>query len=128
MNGKRLAITEGELDAMSVAMASLNKNKTIYPVVSLPSASGLKVLKEQRKWVRSFDEVLLWIDNDEAGENALAKAAKIIGYDKVRVVRSVEKDASDVLMKKGETEVNRCIWDAKPYSPCLLYTSPSPRD
>ena len=54
----------------------------------------MKVLKENRTYLRSFDEAILWIDNDEAGEKALQTAAKIIGYDKVKVAKGLEKDAS----------------------------------
>ena len=122
--GKRLVITEGELDAMSCAQATLEKSNTIYPAVSIPSASGMRVLKEQRKWLRSFEEVILWFDTDDAGQKAVDQAAKIIGYDKVKVVKSLEKDASDTLTEKGIHEVHRCIWDAQPYSPAGLITDP----
>jgi len=66
--GRSLVITEGELDAMAVAQAFLLQNKTIYPVVSLPSSSNLKPLVANREWVRSFDTVVLMFDQDEAGE------------------------------------------------------------
>ena len=122
--GKRIVITEGELDAMSYAQACLEESGVIYPAVSIPSASGMKVLKENRTYLRSFDEVILWIDNDEAGEKALQTAAKIIGYDKVKVAKGLEKDASDVLTKKGTKEVMRVVWDAKPYSPAGIITDP----
>lgn len=88
--GKRLIITEGELDAMAVATASMKKYGQIYPVVSLPSASGTKALLEQRDWVRQFDEVVLMLDNDEAGKKALDKACSIIGIDKVKIAKLKE--------------------------------------
>ena len=66
--GRTLVITEGELDAMAVAQAYRDKYNRHYPVVSLPSATGIKVLLEQRDWVRGFNEVVLMFDNDEAGQ------------------------------------------------------------
>ena len=87
LGGNRVIVTEGELDAMAVAHAAFVKYKKIYPVVSLPSASMLTPLKNNRKWLRSFQEVILWLDNDEKGDTALREAAKIIGFDKVKVVR-----------------------------------------
>jgi len=123
--GKRLVITEGELDAMSYAQACLVESNQIYPVVSLPSASGLKALRNNRKWIRTFNEVVLWIDNDDAGEKALHDAAKIIGYDKVKVAKSVHKDANDTLIIQGAKEVLRVIWDAKSYSPAGIITDPA---
>ena len=122
--GKRIVIFEGELDAMSYAQACLDQSKTIYPAVSIPSASGTKVLREQRDYLRSFEEVILWFDNDDAGQKAKDAAAKIIGYDKVKVVKAIQKDASDVLTTQGHKEVMRCVWDAKPYSPAGLITDP----
>ena len=89
--GKRVVLTEGELDAMSYAQACLQESNQIYPVVSMPSATGIKAVKNNRAWLRSFDEVILWLDNDEAGENGLKAVAKAIGFDKVKVVKEIEK-------------------------------------
>jgi len=115
--GKRVVLTEGELDAMSYAQACLQESNQIYPVVSMPSATGIKAVKNNRAWLRSFDEVILWLDNDEAGENGLKAVAKAIGFDKVKVVKGVEKDCNDVLIKHGTKECMRHVWDASPYSP-----------
>lgn len=119
--GKRLIITEGELDAMSVAQASyLHYDKRIYPVISLRSATtGFEDLLEERDWIRSFDEVVLAMDKDKAGEEALNKAIKIIGIDKVKVVSYPKdcKDFSDVLVKTDYETLNKCIWNATSYTP-----------
>jgi len=115
--GKRLVITEGELDAMSVAYASYKKYGKVYPVVSLPSASGTKALLEQRDWVRQFDEVVLMLDNDEAGKAALDKACSIIGIDKAKIAKLKEKDANDELLKHGTDAIMTAIWDAQSWSP-----------
>jgi twinkle protein len=116
--GKRLVIVEGEIDAMSVAYAYHQRhNGKIYPVVSLPSASGLKQLLAQRDWVRRFDEVILMLDNDEAGQKALAEACKIVGVDKVKIAKLRTKDANEELMTHGPTAVLEAIWDAQPWSP-----------
>ena len=115
--GKRLVITEGELDAMSVAYAYQQKHNEIYPVVSLPSAQGMKVLLEQRDWVRRFDHVVLMLDNDDAGQKALAEACKIVGVDKVRIAKLKTKDANEELLTHGYMSIIRAIWDAQPWSP-----------
>ena len=57
--GKRLIITEGEIDALSIAQASFDRYKKIYPVVAMSSASMTKSLLENRDWIRSFNEVIL---------------------------------------------------------------------
>lgn len=117
--GKRLVITEGEIDALSVAQASMDKYNKIYPVVSLTSATGVNKLLEHREWIRSFQEVVLWFDNDEAGESALQKALKIVGIDKAKIAKFEPdcKDANDVLVKKGMMALHTCIWDAQPWVP-----------
>ncbi len=116
-DGKRLVITEGEIDAMSVAQASFEKYKKIYPVVSMSSATGTKALLENREWIRSFDEVILCFDNDDAGREATDKAIKIIGVDKVKLTKMLVKDANQLLLEKGGTEVMSCIFSAAKYVP-----------
>jgi len=119
--GKRLVITEGELDAMSVQSAWYKKYKTFYPVVSLRSASSVKDLIEAREWIRNFDEVILWLDNDDAGREATKEAARIIGYDKIKLAKSSEKDASDLWIKEPD-KVLTTIYDAVDYTPAGILT------
>jgi len=71
----RLVITEGEIDAMSVSAAQYEKYGKFFPVVSLTSAAVLKPLIEHRKWARSFKEVVLCFDQDDAGRKATEEAA-----------------------------------------------------
>ena len=116
--GKMLVITEGEIDALSVAQASFETNGgKIWPVVSVPSANQLKLLLDHRSWIRSFQTVVLWFDTDEAGQKAIQQAAKIIGFDKTKVVSCNDKDANDLLMKDGVRAVNNAIWNASAYNP-----------
>jgi len=119
--GKRLVITEGELDAMAVQSAWYKRYKTFYPVVSLRSASSIKDLIEARDWIRNFEEVILWLDNDDAGKEAVKEAARIIGYDKVKVAKSSEKDASDLWIKDPD-QVLKTIYDAVDYTPAGILT------
>jgi len=115
--GKRLVITEGEFDAMAVAQASLNKYKKIYPVISVASSTNLKSLLLNRTWIRSFDEVVLFFDNDEAGKKAVKEAANIIGIDKVKIASSTAKDPCELFSQGGYMRVMEAIWDAQSYSP-----------
>lgn len=115
--GKRVVITEGELDCLAVAQAQHDKYQRFYPVVSIPSASGMAVLLSQRDWLRTFEEVVLMFDMDEAGQKATLAAAKIIGYDKVKVAKLPEKDPCEVFIKRGSAALQSCVWDAKALSP-----------
>lgn len=117
--GKRLLIVEGELDALSIAQAHLDKYDKIYPVISIPSAAVVNNLLKHREWIRSFDEVVLCMDNDEPGIIARDAALKIVGFDKARLVNHPKdcKDASDILVKLGWQPLMHAIWDATPWSP-----------
>ena len=119
--GPRLVITEGELDAMSVQSAWYKKYKTFYPVVSLRSASSVKDLIKEREWIRKFDQVILWLDNDDAGREATKEAARIIGYDKIKIAKSSEKDASDLWIKDAD-KVLKTIYDSVDYTPAGILT------
>jgi len=117
--GKRLVITEGEIDALSVAQATYDKYGKFYPVVSIPSASGTKELLANRDWIRSFQEVILCLDDDEAGAEATRKAVHIIGIDKAKIWKPPPglKDANEVLCKSNGEKLYQCIWDAMAWSP-----------
>jgi len=117
--GKRVVICEGELDALAVAKASKDRYDKIYPVVAMSSATATKDVLEARDWLRSFGEVVIMMDNDEAGKVATSKLLKIVGIDKAKVVKypSDCKDACDILLKKGSKELTTAIWDASLYKP-----------
>ena len=115
--GRRLIITEGEIDAMSIAQASMDKYNKVYPVVALSSAVMTKSLLENRDWVRSFKEVVLCLDEDEAGKKAADEAIRIIGLDKVKIAKLSQKDPNEVLVKHGGNALMQCVFDASPYIP-----------
>ena len=133
--GKRVIVTEGELDAMTVAQASLVKYNKIYPVVSVASATNTAQVLAQRDWLRSFDEVIIWFDNDEAGQKSADEVARIVGIDKSKIARSNEKDASDVwtaiakdqkdagLLGKAADAVMSVVFNAKRWSPAGIVSS-----
>ncbi len=116
--GKRLIITEGELDAMAVQQANIDRWDKTYPVVSIrSSSSAAKDLMNQREFVRSFDEVVLMLDQDEAGEEATRVAISVIGYDKVKVATLPYKDASETYLNEGAASIQRAIFDAAVQTP-----------
>ena len=121
--GKRIVITEGEEDALAIAQCyNMYNGKTIHPVVSIPSASNIKAVVEQREYLRSFEEVILFVDTDEAGKKATDKLANAIGFDKVKVAKTRFKDASEAYLEDGHMAVLRAIWDAQQYNPQGILT------
>lgn len=114
---KSLVITEGELDACAVAQAFYDKYGKVFPVVSIPSATGTKVLLEQLDFIRGFESVVLFFDTDEAGQTAVERAAKIIGAGRCKVARLLEKDPCEELVTHGSSKILQSYWDAQTWSP-----------
>ena len=117
--GLKVIITEGELDAIAVQQAMLIKYKKVYPVVSLPSSSNMKILVANRDWLRSFKEVILMFDQDDAGEKAVAEAAKIIGWDKTKVASLPDNDPCDTLMSNPSAIIT-AVFNARRYTPAAI--------
>ena len=117
--GKRVIITEGEIDALSMAQANWDKYNRLYPVVALSSSVMTKSLLENREWLRTFSEVILCFDADEAGKKATDEAIKIIGIDKAKIAKYPKdcKDSNDVLKRFGSSRLLQCVFDAQPWFP-----------
>lgn len=116
--GKRLIIVEGEIDTLATAQALYTYyNGVIYPVIGLPSAASVKKLLDYRTWIRSFDEVVLCLDNDKAGQEATEAAVKIVGVDKAKIAALPEKDPDLTRAKHGNMGLLRAIWDARQFVP-----------
>ncbi|MBZ5864378.1 toprim domain-containing protein, partial [Escherichia coli] len=69
--GRKVVVTEGEIDCMSVSQMQGNK----WPVVSIPngSKSAKKALARHLEWLCSFEEVVLMFDMDEPGRDAVSE-------------------------------------------------------
>jgi twinkle protein len=113
--GKRVVITEGELDAASCSEAMPG-----WPMVSLPSgaAAAKKSIQRALQWLQGYEEIVLFFDNDDAGRKAAEEAASVLPPGKTKVARlEAYKDASDALQAADSEAIRRAIWDAKPYRP-----------
>lgn len=113
--GKKLVITEGEIDAMSVSQVFGNR----YPVVSLPQGGGSakKTVKANLPWLAGFEEIILCFDEDEVGAKAARIAAKLLPPGKAKIAKLPLKDASLMLQKGQGEELKRAIYDAKVWRP-----------
>jgi len=113
--GRRIVITEGELDA-----ASCYEVMAGWPMVSLPhgAASAKKDLQKQIPFLQGYAEIVLFFDNDEAGRQAVESSAGILPSGRVKIARLEDyKDASEALQAGDSEAIRRAIWDAKPYRP-----------
>lgn len=113
--GKRLVITEGEIDALSYAEITGCK----WPVVSLPqgAASAKKFIKANLEFVESFADVILMFDNDDAGQKAAVQVAELLTPGKARIATLPLKDANDMLVAGMVKELEQAMWDAREHRP-----------
>lgn len=119
-SGRKLVVTEGEIDAMSYSQIQGNK----YPVWSIGCGAGPQIQKyfgRLRETFLAFDEVILMFDNDDKGREAAKMAAEVLGP-KARIAELPLKDANDMLKAGRIEEMTRAMWNAKPYSPEGLVT------
>ncbi|MFD1303460.1 toprim domain-containing protein [Methylobacterium marchantiae] len=114
---RKVVVTEGEIDAMSVAQADDFK----YAVVSVPTGAkgAAKALKANYLWLDRFQEIILWFDNDEPGQAAVEECAKLFKVGKVRVAKGPEgtKDASDLLQAGRPGDITTTIYTATSWRP-----------
>lgn len=114
-NGKRLVITEGEIDCLTVSQVGGNK----YPVVSIPNGcqSAKKVFSENMEWLNNFDEVVVMFDMDEPGRKAVEDVCRILPYGKLKIASLPMKDPNECLQAGRASAIIDAIFQAKPYKP-----------
>ena len=130
---QKLIICEGEMDAMSIYECQP------WPVVSIPNgaAAAKKAIQKNYEWINHYDKIVLFFDNDEAGQKAAKEAASVLPPNKTFIgFLDDYKDASDAL-QVGDTEAVRavCNYNHAQYQPdgivdaktlLDLVTTPSP--
>ncbi len=125
-SGKRIVVTEGELDAASCYEAMPG-----WPMVSLPhgAASAKKDVQKQIPLFQGYDEIVLFFDGDSAGREAAEKAASVLPPGKVKIaLLQGYKDASDALQANDSEAIRKAIWDAKPFRPDGIIDAETLRD
>ena len=129
-----LHITEGEIDAMTGWDASRRstKNKMPYAFVSMPSGANIEGLKTNLEYISSFKTIRLCFDKDDAGNELLEKALKVLPVGKVEIItfpnkvkdlneewqNNMSEGAREALAKK----IYHCVWKGEKYSPAGIKT------
>lgn len=113
--GKRVIVTEGEIDALSVSQVI---GKT-WPVVSVPTGSkgAKKAIQKELEWLCKFDSVILMFDNDDAGKAAMKECAALFPAGKAKISHLPMKDANEMLVAGQTKELSEAMFDAKSYRP-----------
>jgi twinkle protein len=112
--GKKIVVTEGEIDCLTVSQVQGNR----WPVVSLinGASTAKKFMAKHRDYFLGFEEVVLLFDMDEPGREAAMLAAQVLGP-RAKIAELPLKDANDMLVAGRTEELVNALWKAKPYRP-----------
>ena len=115
-----ITITEGQIDAMSIAQVFDCK----YPVVSLPNgcSNAHNVIRSNMNKLRGFKYVVLAFDSDKPGMDAIKECIKEFEPGEVRIARFRRKDANEHLINGEDSEIRQNIYNAVEYMPPPVLT------
>jgi twinkle protein len=113
--GKRVTITEGEIDALSISQAQGNT----WPVYSVPTGAGGAVgaIRKSIELLNGYEEVIFCFDNDEAGVKAARECAQVLPPGKASIAKLPLKDANEMLVNGRVKDLVNCLWQAKVFRP-----------
>lgn len=110
--GKYVTVVEGEYDALAVYQMLGSK----WPVVSVRNGAGgaVKDCKEHYEWLSSFENIVIFFDNDDVGKQA-ANAVASVFSGKAKVFKGIDgyKDGCDFLLAGKEKEFIDRWWGAE---------------
>lgn len=114
--GKRVVVTEGEIDCLSYAEVARS-----WPVVSIPNGTSgaRKAIEHNLTWLQSYDEVVLAFDNDEVGQIAAQECAKLFTPGKCKLAKldPTYKDFNEALKEGDGKAITTAIFNASSYRP-----------
>ena len=124
--GKKIVVTEGEIDCLSVAQAGNLR----WPVVSLPNGaqSAVKAIKANWEYLNQFEEVILMFDQDQVGQAAAQAVAELLPVGKAKIASLPCKDANECLMQGKQDAIIEAIFQAREFRPDGIVTATDYRD
>jgi twinkle protein len=113
--GKKIVVTEGEIDCLSVSQAQGNK----WATVSVPNgaAGAAKAVRKNLEYLNNFEEVIFMFDMDEPGQKAAKECAELFEGGKAKIAILPRKDPNDSLKAGQPDEIINAMWNAKVYRP-----------
>lgn len=135
--GRRVVITEGEIDCMTVSQLQGHK----WPVVSVQNGAdgAARSIKQNLQWLNTFEEVVLVFDQDEPktkkdgtvfypGQDAARECVILFPPGKCKIAVLPGKDPNELLMAGEGDKVIQAIWNAQTYRPDGIVTIADIRD
>ncbi|QNL29332.1 primase/helicase protein [Pasteurella phage vB_PmuP_Pa7] len=113
--GKKIVITEGEIDALTV----MELQQCKYPVVSLGNgaSSARQTLSANFDYLDQFEQIILMFDMDDAGRKAVEEAAPVLPAGKAYVAVLPLKDANECHINGQSKAVIDQIFNANKWIP-----------
>ena len=117
-NASTVAITEGEVDAMTLHQYGV-------PALSVPCGAGdgdkLQWLEYEYPNLERFKTIYIWMDADDAGKRGIPEMVKRLGAHRCKVVEALHKDANEALVSGMNAEyIQACLAEAKYLEPDVL--------
>lgn len=114
--GRFVVVCEGEIDALSMYQVLGGR----YTVVSLPDGCrSFKALKDNYQYLDRFDNIILCLDGDKPGREAVERAVQYLPHKKVKLMKFSEdlKDPNEMLMQGKTQELLNLFWRAEEHRP-----------
>ena len=118
--GKRLVVTEGEIDCLTISQLMNNR----WPVVSVPNGAqgASKAIARNIDFISGFEKVVFAFDMDEPGQKAARECAELLKPGTAAIAHLPEKDANECLLKGKGAQLISCLWEAKIIRPDGILT------
>lgn len=121
--GKYVILVEGEADSLSAyqIMSEYAKSKNSeYETAVVSATTGAQSKRQiaaQYKFLDSFDNIILCMDNDKAGKDAAETLLTVLPKGKVKLMQMRYKDANEYLMADAHKQFVQDFYNAKTYVP-----------
>lgn len=118
---RTILVVGGEVDLCSAYQMLLDYQKTKdYAPIAVVSpttgeSSAIKQVKSQYDFLDSFDSIILGLDNDSVGVEAMLSIAEILPKDKVKIAYWTGKDPNNMLTSGQERQFISDFYNAKPF-------------
>lgn len=109
---RSIIITEGEIDALS-----LNQYPNLTALSIPAGANNLEWLSYEYENLSRFDDIVLMLDMDEAGQKHVHEIAQRLGLERTRIAKLPLKDANEMITSGRLGELNTAIIKANFITP-----------
>lgn len=122
--GKYILITGGEEDKVAAFQMlresqKQRKQDNFEPIAVVSPTTGegsaVKQIAAQYDFLDSFEIIILGLDNDDVGKEAMVEIAKVLPADKVKIANWTMKDPNKMLESGKQDQFVRDFFSAKPY-------------